>query len=681
MRRLNKFLISLAFLAVLVTGGVSPLRAVSSNLYPISDGLARTYAWSGHGGYTSAYCTAGPSACSLTIAGIPAGAKIIDAFLYIMLEYASYGASNLPVVLSGQNLNWYAYADALADDGVIGVNTGTTALAKRYNVGPTGANIVTGNGSYSLAGTDSGWMATSMFVLYELASSPCTTIVLAQGLDFAGSTGTDWANYTLDWTDQNNPVGSTVDVSVQWHGFAGKQGTDTEQYRIYSDAAYSTVAWSSASNIQPSSSGSNVYTQTFNSAGVFNPGQTKAYFGGTGSEAGGLYIYSTVLQIRGSGTCDQAIQSPIALTLTKTASPSNVTTGGPVTYSFNVCNNGLRAVGGTLCTDNFNSGKLSGFKFTQGGAFYQNDPAYEYTTAGYLDNSDFNAKVLLKTSCPFNTGTFCADHIYYDNNDPKGIVLKAVTSTGKAIFLDVKGGGTNGVTSTLTLKTGTGLTVASFGTTIGTATNVDLTGTKTICAVIGGGQIIIKVNGVTKLTVASSFIPDSHVGYSGFASDFGFNRWDNFSLDTTAAPLTGGGLTNVQVWDTVPVGISYVGCTNGCTQSGGVVSWSGISLSATACTVLTWSGTVTATGPGSISNTAKYGATEEVYGPYLSNRATVVLPNGTPTNTPTRTNSPSPTWTFTPTSTFSSTPSATPTVTPSPTYTATLTSTPTPTNS
>jgi len=255
-------------------------------------------------------------------------------------------------------------------------------MTKRFNVGPTGANIVTGSGTYSMAGTGSAWMSASLFVLYRRDSDPCITIVMAQGPDFINSSGATWSNFELDWSDQFNPVAATPDVTVEWHGFAGMQRSDTEAYRIYTDNTYSTVAWESSPNIQPNAAGANVYTQIFNTPGVFNVGQTKAYFGGTGGENGGLYVYSVILQNRGSGACDTSYTPLVALEMTKTAQPLTIQLGGIVTYSFYVCNNGARAIGGTTCSDDFNDNRVSPYHYLVGTSAIWTSTDYVTETAG-----------------------------------------------------------------------------------------------------------------------------------------------------------------------------------------------------------------------------------------------------------------------------------------------------------
>ncbi|MES2202350.1 MAG: hypothetical protein V4498_08875 [candidate division FCPU426 bacterium] len=160
---------------------------------------------------------------------------------------------------------------------------------------------------------------------------------------------------------------------------------------------------------------------------------------------------------------------------------------------------------------------------------------------------------------------------------------------------------------------------------------------------------------------------------------------DNYQV---VADVTCAYMQNVQVWDSLPPDTAFVSAT-----AGGVfnippkiVSWPTVGWldpAATGGTTYSYQFSVTIAATAlnceSISNTAAVKST--LQGVYNSNTVNLQIPCGSPTNTPTRTNSPSPTWTFTPTPTFSSTPSPTPTFTPTPTYTATLTNSPTPTNS
>ncbi len=615
---------------VILLGIANFASAAATYFYPVSDSLARTYAWTGRGGYKSYACTVDPSTCSFTVAGIPATATILDAFLYTMAENANDTQGSEPVFLNTINLLWYGHADGLGDEGIIGIVESKAALTKRWNVGPTGAKIVTGNGSYSMSGTTggaSGWMAASLFVLYEDPSLPCTTIVMGQGLDFAADTGTDWASYTLDWSDQNNPVATVPDVTIEWHGFAGTQGgTPAEAYRIYTDNTYSTVAWTSTTNIQPSSTGSNLYSVSFTAA-PFSAGQTSVSVGGQGLESGGLYVYTTVLQNKNNASLCNTVVRPIAISMTKSASPTIVATGAAVTYSFVACNNGSLGTGGDICTDDFNDGKISGFAVPSGTSFMWS-PAADYITetGGVLRNNTFNDLVYVKTSCTFRSATVCADKIWTTDGNLRGMILKMVSSTSRSIYMDIDCA-SSGANCDMYIRQ-MGITYSNAGTLIGSVTGVNLTGTQTICAFIGGGRIVLSVGGTVILNVSQGgYIPDTDVGFMGFASSTGTfgNTYTNMSVDSTNAAITGGDLTNVRVWDTIPTGITYVGCTGGCTQSGSLVSWTIGTLAPLACTTVTYWGTVNQAGPSYITNIAKVDAAEEWYGPYASNNVTVTV--------------------------------------------------------
>ena len=55
-----------------------------------------------------------------------------------------------------------------------------------------------------------------MIVVYSNPNSPCTTVQISQGLDFAGD-GTDiFTNFVFDWTSESNPVANPPDVTLEW---------------------------------------------------------------------------------------------------------------------------------------------------------------------------------------------------------------------------------------------------------------------------------------------------------------------------------------------------------------------------------------------------------------------------------------------------------------------------------
>lgn len=670
--------IAAVILSVLFVSNIPAL----TTYYPVNNALFQTYAWTGKGGYASAYtATIG---ANMTISGIPAGATIVDAFAYGFAEALNYDeGNNALLVLNGVNLRNYQHADALGDEGIIGYCAGCdgsskSAMTKRYNIGPNGANIVTGNGNYNTAGSVQ-WMAMSMVVVWKLDTSPCTSIVMAQGTDFIDASSFTWSKFPLTWLD--NPVKATPDVTVEWHGMAGQQGGDTERYEIYTDGTYTTPSWQSAMNIQPGGTNAEYYKQAFNTVGAFYPGQQTAYLGGSGGESGGHYVYNVVLQNRGSGTCDDVSIPPKALTLTKTAQPVSNMMGGAVTYSFNTCNNGSQAIGGITCGDDFNDGRVSPYAYLTGGSGIWASGAIDKVSevAGTLNFGAFDDVAIRNMGCPFYTGIVCADYKWTtQDGGTQGMIIKYASSTAKSLVLAMTG--FNELAKVFTLRQGD-TTFASFtgGTSMGTFT-ADVSGSPQICAdFTTAGRVKIRVNGTQYLDVANTWIPDNVIGVGGFLSTVGGDpvsgnpsRWDNYIVDTTSVPIRDGTLTNVQVWDTVPAEVTYVNCS-GCTYSGGIVRWSIPTLAAYACQNLQWWGTVNVAGPRNITNTAYYGATEEVYGPYLSNTAVVNVMAGTATytNTPTNTLTPTRTNTLTPTST------STFTNTPTNTFTNTLTNTPT----
>jgi hypothetical protein len=157
--------------------------------------------------------------------------------------------------------------------------------------------------------------------------------------------------------------------------------------------------------------------------------------------------------------------------------------------------------------------------------------------------------------------------------------------------------------------------------------------------------------------------------YVGWQADNGIDEYDNLKV---YGPNPA---TNTRLYDTVPAGLSYVSCTNGCVAPGGahgnMVWWDfpGVIYNQTGS--YTWIATINdcATKVNQASMDS-----DEVGPPTSSNSVSLAI-SGSSCGTPTATPTASPT--ATPTSTRTATPSATPSVTPSDTRTATPTATPT----
>ncbi len=178
---------------------------------------------------------------------------------------------------------------------------------------------------------------------------------------------------------------------------------------------------------------------------------------------------------------------------------------------------------------------------------------------------------------------------------------------------------------------------------------------------------------------------DGRVWKPGIAGQNDLMSYDNFRVYASAS------LTNAKLWDTIPAGIDYVRSSpvaNGSTPSGsgvseGMLRWDFTTgnFGAVAGNTLfegsgsfTWTGLADCLESPTALNTAWIGADPPASN-QDSNQTTLTINgcNTTPTNTPSRT--PTPTNTATPTSTLTRTP--TPTSTSTPTPTATRTATPT----
>ena len=292
--------------------------------YPLENVMNQAFVWTGKIDHTWAACSnCSPGSCNLTVA-LPPGATVISAYLYSVVEFVSTLAqyNNMQMSLNGTNLDPYRFASSLGDNGAIGHVNGTNAYARRCDVGPTGANIVNASGTYNLTQSVGTFSTISMVVVYrDPAVTLCTTIALADGLDFVGPAD-PFVPYQLDWSATGSAVTSPPDVELQFHSFGGVQGApNTDRYAVWNPGLVST-RWESAFDSVNNSQGAcvDVDTYSFIDPAVFVPGETSTWLGDLGQEAGGFYGYATVLRTRHPDIC---------LTPVPTATPTNTPTSTP----------------------------------------------------------------------------------------------------------------------------------------------------------------------------------------------------------------------------------------------------------------------------------------------------------------------------------------------------------------
>lgn len=173
-------------------------------------------------------------------------------------------------------------------------------------------------------------------------------------------------------------------------------------------------------------------------------------------------------------------------------------------------------------------------------------------------------------------------------------------------------------------------------------------------------------------------------GTAGYQANQGRVRADNLKIFTPVPA------THLRVWDTLPACITYVGCDQGCTQSGGVVTWDFPGVQGnTVNTVSFWAVADICANNSVVTNKALMDSDEPAPG-VVSGDATVVVgaidsptftATRTYTNTYTSTPTPTPSYTSTPTASYTATLSHTASPTAPGTFTNTPTITPTPTAS
>ena len=168
-------------------------------------------------------------------------------------------------------------------------------------------------------------------------------------------------------------------------------------------------------------------------------------------------------------------------------------------------------------------------------------------------------------------------------------------------------------------------------------------------------------------------------GRPGYQDNEGEDRFDNLKIFQPAPA------TNLRVWDTLPACTTFAGCSGGCTESGGVVTWNFPGVIGNEYYGLDFYVIADACASNTTVHNTGCADADEPAPPVCSNDAPVVvgiLDSPTSTVTPTYTETPTYTYTCTNTYTYTytdtPTPSATLTVTETSPYTPSVTETATP---
>ena len=382
-----------------------------------------------------------------------------------------------------------------------------------------------------------------------------------------------------------------------------------------------------------------------------------------------------------SNNAQVAIAQP-GLSILKSVSSSTALVGDTVTYSLSYSN-----IGTTLAEyQNFNSGTypgtwtqpVAGGTWTAVSGYLEETMNYGAIYPGLLDTSvtiSHDAIYIIDMRVDSTNPIF--DAVFRFNYQDAGAVTNAyqarISSDSNDLGLEKVVAGAYSSVATSTAPHGLPILANAW---------------YTVKVQVCGSNISLKVwpQGGTEPGSWDVNAVDGSItgpGMVGFQSNQGRVAFDNlkaFSLTNATAPF---------IYDNIPAGIGYAGCTGGCTSSGGAVSWL-IGGTCAGTAGVTWWGTVTGACGNAVSNTAFIDSTDPPPAVSSNTVNTTILgcatntATNTPTNTPTitPTNSPTATPTNTPliTNTATNSPTNSPTATSTSTFTATATNTPLITN-
>jgi hypothetical protein len=373
----------------------------------------------------------------------------------------------------------------------------------------------------------------------------------------------------------------------------------------------------------------------------------------------------------GSSTVGVAIGEP-GLTIQKNASESSANAGDTITYTMQYNN-----LGTTLVEfQNFDDGLIpAGWTNNPVGGVWDAAPGYleqTSTAAGYTGYMD-------STMTPIHDGIYICDMLIPSSNtahedavmhfiqvDSNNFYMARINASDKHLYLDKVVAGTSSI----------------GGTSVADPHGINIVQDKwyTIKVQVCGSSIMMKIwpQGDNEYPAWDMVTTDASIpgnGIVGFQANEGPQKYDNLKIFSLTAS------TNPRIFDSVPLGISYQGCSGGtgCSKTGNVINWTLGSTCAGALAV-SWTGVVTAACNSLITNVAAIDS-DDPPPPVLSNGVIINVNGCSPTNTPTYSSTPTLTRTpansptYTPTSTSSPTQSASPSYTSTATFTVTNSST------
>ncbi len=364
--------------------------------------------------------------------------------------------------------------------------------------------------------------------------------------------------------------------------------------------------------------------------------------------------------------------TPTPAEIVKTANPTSVSSGSPVTYTLIYTNQHPG-----LFTANFAAGTLSGWTTVAGSLALSNWGL----SGGDLNLNNYGPSGIVNSGAYGTNGTLNFT-VYEPAYQPAGAILRQ--NGNSFYYLWINGNTYPSAAQIALLYTTNG---GSSFTTVGGATGVGnfvapnngtagLPGPINVEAMLNGSSFTIYVStngGPYNQVLSETDATIAGPGYFGVDATATGTQFSNFILSDDWA-------TGVVVTDTVPAGETFTSASGGGANMP-PITWNLGNVAPGASVTETWVAQVTAGGGTVIPNTATLSGLNRVLETSLAAYVTVSGVTATPTATPTKSPTASPTMTPTYSPTYSPTMTPTFTPTPSPTFSPTLTPTFSPTAS
>ncbi|MCE5301280.1 MAG: hypothetical protein LLG37_10485, partial [Spirochaetia bacterium] len=327
---------------------------------------------------------------------------------------------------------------------------------------------------------------------------------------------------------------------------------------------------------------------------------------------------ATELAGENSNNAAVAIGKP-GLSIDKSASAAIADTGDTVTFYMQYINQGTTLVE----YENFENGSVPVGWTSSGGTWTVNSGRLEQTgTTGYQSLMD-------STMTPLHDGIYIADVYIPSSNtahldavlhfiqvDGSNFYMARINASDNKLYLDSVVGGTQQI-GQVSVANPHGLDILQ---------DTWYTMKIQVC----GSSIKMKVwpSGDNEYPAwdfngSDSGIPGN--GIFGFQSNEGPQQYDNMKIFSLTAS------TNPRIFDTVPVGIDYIGCAGGisCSKADTMINWT-VGSTCAGAEAVSWYGKVTASCGMSISNVAGIDS-DDSPPPVISNSVVVDLCVCTPT--------------------------------------------------